>query len=139
MKSLVLLKYFLTFFFSLGAARLVSKPLVSYEGFKVLRVDVPNKGSFEALLATPDIQFWNEGHVGGHADVMVSQTHLKKAEIQFILKNLKYSVMIENVQDLIRLEKVQIQITASYNFSLMPLIKLFCVLHLHKALLKCSA
>ena len=37
---------------------------------------------------------------------MVAPNHLKKSAEQFILKNLKYSVMVENVGDLIRLEQV---------------------------------
>ena len=46
-------------------------------------------------------------YVGGNADIMVSPIHLKKVETQFILKNLKYSVMVENAGDLIRLEQVK--------------------------------
>ena len=89
-----------------AASKSVKDPQISYEGYKVLRVEVPTKTDFEALASLPDIHFWNEGRRGGHSDVMVGPGHLKKAEVQLILKNLKYSVMIENVADLIRLEKV---------------------------------
>ena len=71
-----------------------------------LRVETPTKASYDTLAATSDISFWNEGRIGGHADVMVAPNHLKKSAEQFILKNLKYSVMVENVGDLIRLEQV---------------------------------
>ena len=70
------------------------------------RVETPTKASYDTLAATSDISFWNEGRIGGHADVMVAPNHLKKSAEQFILKNLKYSVMVENVGDLIRLEQV---------------------------------
>ena len=70
------------------------------------RVETPTKASYDTLAATSDISFWNEGRIGGHADVMVAPNHLKKSTEQFILKNLKYSVMVENVGDLIRLEQV---------------------------------
>ena len=70
------------------------------------RVETPTRASYDTLAATSDISFWNEGRIGGHADVMVAPNHLKKSAEQFILKNLKYSVMVENVGDLIRLEQV---------------------------------
>ena len=89
-----------------AASKSVKDPQISYEGYKVLRVEVPTKTDFKALASFSDIHFWNEGRVGGHADVMVGPGHLKRAEVQLILKNLKYSIMIENVADLIRLEKV---------------------------------
>ena len=90
-----------------SASKSVKDPQISYEGYKVLRVEVPSKTDFEALASLTDIHFWNQGRIGGHADVMVGPDHLKRAEVQLILKNLKYSIMIENVADLIRLEKVQ--------------------------------
>ena len=92
-----------------AASKSTKDPQISYEGYKVLRVEVPTKTDFEALSSLPDLHFWNEGRVGGHADVMVGPGHLKRAEVQLILKNLKYSVMIENVADLMRLEQVKNQ------------------------------
>ena len=85
-----------------SARKIAEKPVVSYEGYKVFRVETPTKDSYDTLAVIPDISFWKEGRIGGHADVMVAPNHLKK----FILKNLKYSVMVENVGDLIRLEQV---------------------------------
>ena len=90
-----------------SARKIAEKPVVSYyEGYKVFRVEIPTKASYDTLAATPGISFWKEGRIGGHADVMVAPNHLKKSAEQFILKNLKYSVMVENVGDLIRLEQV---------------------------------
>jgi len=107
MKFWVCLASTLAFMAIFGSARKIAEnPVVSYEGYKVFRVETPTKASYDTLAATSDISFWNEGRIGGHADVMVAPNHLKKSAEQFILKNLKYSVMVENVGDLIRLEQI---------------------------------
>lgn len=87
-------------------ASIIQDKVISYDGFKVLRVEVPEKADFEALENINYISFWNDGKVGGHADVMVKPDDLARMEADLYAKNLKFSVMIENVADLIKLEKV---------------------------------
>ena len=107
MKIWVCLVSTLAFMAIFGSTRKIAEnPVVFHEGYKVFRVETPTKASYDTLAAIPDISFWKEGRIGGHADVMVAPNHLKKSAEQFILKNLKYSVMVENVGDLIRLEQV---------------------------------
>ena len=97
----------LAFMAIFGSTRKIAEnPVVFHEGYKVFRIETPTKDSYDTLAVIPDISFWKEGRIGGHADVMVAPNHLKKSTEQFILKNLKYSVMVENVGDLIRLEQV---------------------------------
>ena len=80
----------------------------SYENYKVFRVDVPSPETFDLLSSFSDIHFWNEGRVGSHADVMVAPQNL--AEIEYKLKryNFEFNIMVENVGDLIQLEKVPV-------------------------------
>ena len=80
--------------------------MVSYEGFKVFRVEFPTEESFKILSAIPDISFWAEDHVSGHADIMISPSDLEKTIEKLTSNELEYSVMVENVEDLIKLEKV---------------------------------
>ena len=89
-------------------AKTIAQEAVSYEGHQVLRVDVPTKESFDFLALLPEVDFWNLGKVGGHVDLMV--TPHAAAGIKTILasKAYKFSTMIENVEDLIRLEKVSL-------------------------------
>ena len=42
----------------------IQESKISYEGFKVFRVELPTKSSLEVLSATPDIHFWREGRIG---------------------------------------------------------------------------
>lgn len=87
-------------------AKVIQDGVTSYEGFKVLRVEVPEKKDYEGLEALEYISFWNDARVGGHADVMVKPDDVVKLNTDLTAKNLKFSVMIENVADLIKLEKV---------------------------------
>ena len=78
----------------------------TYENFSVLRVEVHTREEFDLLYTVENLHFWNQGRVGGHADVMVSPDLLQKVQKQLLRHNLKFSTMIENVGDLMRLEKV---------------------------------
>ena len=93
----------------LSQASILLEPmgLKSYENYSVLRVEVPTREKFD-LLSTlgGGLHFWNEGRVGGHADVMVSPQALQEVQNQLLEHNFKFSTMIENVGDLMRLEKV---------------------------------
>jgi hypothetical protein len=44
--------------------------------------------------------------VGSHADVMVSPQHVNRIKFTLLGKNLRFTTMIDNVGELIRLEKV---------------------------------
>ena len=78
----------------------------TYENFSVLRVEVHTREEFDLLYTVENLHFWNQGRVGGHADVMVSPELLQEVQKQLLRHNLKFSTMIENVGDLMRLEKV---------------------------------
>ena len=78
----------------------------TYENFSVLRVEVHTREEFDLLYTVENLHFWNQGRVGGHSDVMVSPELLQEVQKQLLRHNLKFSTMIENVGDLMRLEKV---------------------------------
>ena len=77
----------------------------NYEYYKVFRVNVPTKTHFDTLSGFK-VQFWNEGRVGGYADVMVAPSDIAEVEYRLKVLNFHYSTMVENVGDLMRLEKV---------------------------------
>lgn len=54
------------------------------------------------------INFWNEGRVGGYADIMVAPEDIAGVKDSLMKKQFDFSSMIDNVQDLISLEKVVI-------------------------------
>ena len=78
----------------------------SYEKYSVFRVEVGSREEFDLLSSIGYLHFWNEGRVGGHADVMVAPEALQYVQTQLLNYNFKFSTMIENVGDLMRLEKV---------------------------------
>ena len=78
----------------------------SYENYSVLRIEVHTKEEFDLLSTLGDLHFWNEGRVGGHADVMVSPDALQEVQKQLLRRNFQFSTMIENVGKLMKLEKV---------------------------------
>ena len=80
----------------------------SYENYKVFRVDVPSQETFDLLSSFSAIHFWNEGRVGSHADVMVAPQNLAEVEYKLKRYNFEFNIMVENVGDLIRLEKVPV-------------------------------
>ena len=87
-------------------ASALNKPL-SFEGYKVLRIEVPTKAKFEALSSLENVDFWREGRVGGSVDLMAGPSDLAEVTKFLEAENYSYSVMIQNVEDLIKLEKVK--------------------------------
>ncbi len=81
-------------------------PKVSYEGHKVLRVEVPDRESFDFIASLPDVHFWKEGTVGGHSDIMVKPNLVHLVETILKAQNFQFSTMVEDVQDLILKEQV---------------------------------
>jgi len=78
----------------------------NYEKYQVLRVDVSTKASFETLKSINGLHFWNEGRIGGHADVMVSPDQAEHIKMNLEKLGFKFSVMIEDVNALINMEKI---------------------------------
>ena len=87
-------------------ANVMKEPVKSYENYQVLRVEIPTKSKAEELQAFENLQYWNEGRIGLYADVMVAPNVLQKVTKKLDENAFKFSVMVENVGDLIRLEKV---------------------------------
>jgi murein tripeptide amidase MpaA len=91
------------------AAFVASKNLQNrYDNFKVYRVEIPNAAS--ASIINNDLQgyvdIWAEPRVGRHSDIMVSPTDSIFVEQKLKDSHLEYSVMVENVQNLIDAEKI---------------------------------
>ena len=86
-------------------ASAVSGSGVSYKGFKVLRVDVPNE---YAALRLQNLQmlvdFWKDPRIGGHADIMVSPEMLDQIIGHLDEDNMEYSVTIPDVHTLMELQ-----------------------------------
>ena len=104
MRAVVTVAFCLTCTFVGG--NIVPETTKSYENYKVFRVETPTRKTFDTLSAISGLHFWNEGRAGGHADVMVAPAHLAYIQNQFEHFNFKYSIMVENVGDLIKIEKV---------------------------------
>jgi len=69
-------------------------------------VKVTSKENFELLSLIDGIHFWNEGRIGGNADVMVAPQDIERVKANFLHHRFEFTTMIENVGDLIRLEKI---------------------------------
>ena len=91
---------------SLANGKFLSDPVKSYGNYQVLRVEISSKENFEILSLVNGVQFWNEGRIGGTADIMVAPHFIVEVKELLLKQGLKFSTMIENVADLIRLEKV---------------------------------
>ena len=52
------------------------------------------------------VTFWNEGRIGGYADIMVAPHDITQVTENLKKQEFDFSTMVENVGDLIRLEKV---------------------------------
>ena len=103
MKNLFLI--FATF----GSTIVASKSLENrYDNFVVYRVDIPDQASANVINndLTEYVDIWAEPRVGLNSDIMVSPTDLNLVKAKLKGANLKYSVMVENVQKLIELEQV---------------------------------
>ena len=101
------------YFATLANCKILSDPVKSYENHQVLRVEIASKESHETLSSIHGIHFWNEGRIGGHADVMVAPEEIEQFKQFLSEQGFKYSTMVENVGDLIKLEQVSIHSTVS--------------------------
>jgi len=94
------------YFATLATSKVLSDPVISYENYKVLRVQTDSKESYETLTSVQGIHLWNKGRVGGTTDVMVAPQEVEEFEQFLSEQKLAFSTMVENVGDLIQLEKV---------------------------------
>ena len=62
----------------------------SYENYKVFRVEVPTEEHLDTLSGLK-VQFWNQGRIGMHADVMVAPKDIPEIEYELKLLSFKYS------------------------------------------------
>lgn len=104
MKSVILLSLLL----QLSLGHVVPEEVKSYENYKVFRVEIGSEADFQTLSSLKNLHFWNEGKRGGFADVMVAPQFIHQVRENLDNFALSYSVMVENVGDLIRLEQVNI-------------------------------
>ena len=98
----------IAFFASFANCKLLSDPIKSYEDYQVLRVQIDSKAKYEILSSFPGIHFWKEGRIGGNADVLIAPEEIEIFKIFLYGNRFEFSVMVENVGDLIRQEKVSI-------------------------------
>merc|ERR1719315_608847 len=90
----------LSFFASFAYGKVLSDSVKSYENHQVLRVKITSKENFELLSLIDGIHFWNEGRVGGNADVMVAPQDVERVKANFLHHRFEFTTMIENVGDL---------------------------------------
>ena len=96
----------LALFATLANGKVLSDPIISYENYQVLRVKIESKDQFDILSSISGIHFWNEGRIGGNADIMVAPNDIVQVKGYLLEQGFEFSTMVENVGDLIRLEKV---------------------------------
>jgi len=101
----------IAFFASIANCKVLSDPIKSYENYQVLRVQITSKENYEILSSIRGIHFWNEGRIGSNADIMIAPEEIEEFKSFLVENGFEFSVMVENVGDLIRLEKVPVQNT----------------------------
>lgn len=79
-----------------------------YDGFKVFRVNIPNVAAVNVINndLKDYVDIWAEPRIGHHSDIMVSPSDLAVVESKLKQAIMEYSIMVENVQELINAEKV---------------------------------
>ena len=95
MRALVLLSL-------LGAA--LASDYRAYHGYKVLRTEVLDKASSDLLhkvMIEDNVDFWREPAPGRMADLMVKGEQVDSVSKWLAKNNIEYSVMVDNVQDLV--------------------------------------
>ena len=93
-------------FANLANGKVLSDPVKSYENHQVLRVKIASEEASNNLSEIAGVTFWKEGRIGGYADIMVAPKDITQVTENLIKQELDFSTMVENVGDLIRLEKV---------------------------------
>jgi len=105
MKCVLYLSVFLLALNS-ALASILTEEVKNYENFQVLRVKTESRNDIETLYGLNGVHFWNEGRIGGHADIMFQPSLLDNAKNELKKLGFEFSVMVENVGELMRLEKV---------------------------------
>ena len=93
-------------FANLANGKVLSDHVKSYENHRVLRVKIGSEEALHNLSEILGVTFWNEGRIGGYADIMVAPQDIMQVTENLIKQEFDFSTMVENVGDLIRLEKV---------------------------------
>ena len=93
-------------FANLANGKVSSDPVKSYENHQVLRVKIDSEEASYNLSEILGVTFWNEGRIGGYADIMVAPQDITQVKENLMKQEFDFSTMVENVGDLIRLEKV---------------------------------
>lgn len=93
-------------FANLANGKVLSDPVKSYENHRVLRVKIDSEEASYNLSEILGVTFWNEGRIGGYADIMVAPQDITQVTENLMKQEFDFSTMVENVGDLIRLEKV---------------------------------
>ena len=93
-------------FANLANGKVLSDPVKSYENHQVLRVKIDSEKASNELSEILGVTFWNEGRIGGYADIMVAPQDITQVTENLKKQAFDFSTMVENVGDLIRLEKV---------------------------------
>merc|ERR1712126_282543 len=80
----------------------------SYHGYKVLRTEKLSMEKMEPLKnfqIQSNLDFWREPWLGQPADIMVPATKMTQVQEWLSSQKIKFSVMVENVQELVELSK----------------------------------
>ena len=93
-------------FANLANGKVLSDPVKSYENHQVLRVKIDSEETSNSLSEIAGVTFWNEGRIGGYADIMVAPQDITQVTENLMKQEFDFSTMVENVGDLIRLEQV---------------------------------
>merc|ERR1712042_120736 len=80
----------------------------SYHGYKVLRTEKLSMEKMELLKnfqIQSNLDFWREPWLGQPADIMVPASKMTQVQEWLSSQKIKFSVMVENVQELVELSK----------------------------------
>merc|ERR1712033_45466 len=80
----------------------------SYHGYKVLRTEKLSMDKMELLKnfqIQSNLDFWREPWLGQAADIMVPASKMTQVQEWLSSQKIKFSVMVENVQELVELSK----------------------------------
>merc|ERR1711981_1111410 len=82
---------------------------VSFKGYRVYRAVPGTDEAVQALhrlhMDNPHYDFWTEVVLGRPADIMVAPDRVEDLQMELHLASIPYSIMIEDVNSLMQLEK----------------------------------